>query len=269
MKVIQSILLAVCASLLFLVGTSTAQEQIAVPLSNAGEPGQLHLNLIRGSIDITGYEGDEVVIRHNSQHTEVRDREETRDGMRRLSGSSRGFEVQERNNIISISGMSLADNIEFEILVPNNFSLKLSLVNGQRLNVDGVDGNLEISNVNGGVNLTNVGGSALINTVNGDIIATFQSVAAERPMAFSNVNGDIDITLPNNAQFSAKIKSELGEVFTDFEMDVLNDSRSVTTGGVPGAFHLSINKWVHANANGGGPEYLFKTLRGDILIRSQ
>jgi len=108
MKAIQSILLTVCASLLLLVGTSTAQEQIAVPLSNAGQPGQLHLNLVRGSIDISGYDGDEVVIRHNSQHAEVRDREETRDGLRRLSGSSRGFEVQERNNIVSISGVSPA-----------------------------------------------------------------------------------------------------------------------------------------------------------------
>lgn len=269
MKISITALFIACISLFLFTESGIAQDQIAVPLSNPGQPGQLSLNMIRGSMEITGYDGDEVVIRHNGQHADPREREETRDGMRRLTGPGRGFEVQERNNNVSISGISPADNIEFEILVPYNFSLNLSMVNGSKMHVERVDGVLEMNNVNGGITLTDVGGCAILNTVNGEIKATFRSVEAGKLMAFSNVNGDIDVTLPADTQFSGKMKSDLGDVFTDFDMEITSDSDNTTFNIGAGSFSMSINKWIHADANGGGPEYLFKTLRGDIMIRSR
>lgn len=268
MKITQSILFSTFFSFL-LMGTSLAQDQIAIPLSNPGNPGKLNLGMVRGSIHVIGYDGNEVIIRYGSEDEEDEEKEVTKNGLRRISSHSVGFEASENNNEVEIGGVSPVKDIYFDISVPRNFSLNLSLVHGDDLTIENVTGEMEISHVNGDVTLTNVGGSAVINTVNGDITASFRSVTGNQPMAFSNVNGDIDITLPANAKLSAKMKSEWGEVYTDFNMDIQPTKNDRVNSSDSGVYKVSINNWIYGAINGGGPEYLFKSLRGDIYIRKQ
>ena len=264
MKIIQIILVSALLSLL-LAGTATSQDQLAIPLSNPGEPGSLKLGTVRGAINITGYDGSEVIIRYGGEEQE--EREVTKSGLRRISSNTSGFEVRENDNKVEIGGVSPMKDIFFNISVPRNFSLNLSLVHGDDMAVENVNGEMEISHVNGDVTLTNVGGSAVVNTVNGDITASFTSVAEGQPMAFSNVNGDIDISLPADVRLTAKMKSEWGEVFTDFDMDIERSETERSESSDSGVYKVSVNNWIHGNINGGGPEYLFKSLRGDIYIR--
>lgn len=245
-----------------------AQDRVTVPLSNPGEPGKLNLGIIRGSISVTGHDGNEIVVEYEGGQLKE-DKPDTRDGLKRISNNSAGFEITEKDNEVRISGASPKHDIDFTITVPRNFSLKLSAVNGGDITVENINGEIEISNVNGGINLQNVGGSAVLNTVNGSITATFDRVAENKPMAFSNLNGNIDVTLPANAGVSAKMKSEWGEVFTDFEMDIRRNSDEVKSGTDSGVYKVSINNWIYGEINGGGPEYLFKSMRGDIYIRKK
>ncbi len=268
MKIIHYLLTKVLL-LLLITSTAPAQNQIAVPLSNPGAPGKLELGLVRGSVTITAYDGDEVIIKYGGEDDDDDEQEVTRDGLRRISGNSLGFEAEESNNVVEISGISPMREVFFDISVPRNFSLALSLVHGDDLTIEGLNGELEISHVNGDVRLNNVGGSATVNTVNGDITATFRIVADNKPMAFSNVNGDIDVTLPADAQISAKMKSDWGEVFTDFEMDVRKSGSDRVNNSDSSVFKISVNNWIYGDINGGGPEYLFKSMRGDIYIRKR
>lgn len=247
-----------------------AQEQIAVPLSNPGEPGKLNIGIVRGSITVNGYDGEEVLISYGGDTAEEKEQQVTKDGLRKISNNSVGFEVSENDNEVDVSGASPMQNIDFEISVPRNFSLKLSTVNGGVIHVENVEGEMDLSNVNGDITLHNVGGSALVNTVNGEIEASFQSVTPDKPMAFSNLNGDIEVTLPANTEMEAKMKSEWGEVFTDFEMDIRRENKeNVKSSSQGDNFRISVNNWIYGSINGGGPEYLFKSMRGDIYIRKQ
>lgn len=262
-------LLSTLALVLVLFVQAKAQEQIAVPLSKPGEAGSLHVGIVRGSISVTGYDGSEVLINYDGEGQDE-EREVTRDGLRRISNNAIGFEVSEDNNEVEISGASPLQKLDLNISVPQNFSLFLSSVNGGELVVENVTGEMELSNVNGDVVLRNVSGSALVNTVNGDIEATIRDAAPNKPMAFSNLNGDIDITLPADIKMSAKMKSEWGEVFTDFDMDInRSDNKGVKSSTQGGTFKIAINNWIYGDINGGGPEYLFKSMRGDIYIRKQ
>ena len=268
----QILLLPLLAGLFFLPLQALAQQQVAIPLTNPGEAGSLSVNVVHGSISVTGYEGQEVLINysgdttnHEEQETDEEEKAK-REGLRRIGGNSAGFQASEDNNEVVISGGSPMQRIDFNISVPSNFSLNLSTVNGGELRVENINGEMEISNVNGAVILKNVSGSALVNTVNGEITAVFDRVAPEKPMAFTNLNGDIDVTLPAQTAMTAKMKSEWGEVFTDFEMDVQskNSPKTSTEGDI---LKVSVNNWLHGSINGGGPEYLFKSMRGDIYIR--
>lgn len=262
-------LLFLIFSTLIIPKLSLAQEQIAVPLSNPGQPGKLEIGIVRGSISVTGYDGQEVIIKYNSDEDDDKNRV-TQDGLRRISNNSAGFEATENKNTVRISGASPMREINFEISVPRNFSLHLSTVNGGGLTIENINGEMELSNINGDITMHNISGSALVNTVNGDVTATFNSVDNNKPMAFSNLNGDIDITFPANAKLTAKMKSEWGEVFTDFEMDVKrSDTNIKSSDGRSGGYKISVNNWIYGDINGGGPEYLFKSMKGDIYIRKK
>lgn len=258
--------------LTFVLGvvSSLAQERVVIPLSNPGEPGQLELGIVRGSISVSADDTEVVIINYSSgdNYTDSgKNRPATKNGLRRISDNSVGFEVTENDNEIEIGGAPPHVDVNFSISVPRNFSLYLSTVNGGDVNVQGVRGEMEISNVNGDVTLTNVGGSASVSTVNGDITASFNSIG-DNPMAFTTVQGDIDITLPANAKVTAKMRSEWGEVYTDFEMNIDRSNRESIQADSD-VYKVSINNWINGRINGGGPEYMFKTLRGDIYIRKQ
>lgn len=262
------LLFTILLSLVIGVVTSIAQERVVIPLSNPGEHGQLELGIVRGSISVSGGDTEEVIISYDGGGDSNDDSPAMRNGLRRISDNSIGFEVTENDNEVQIGGTSPQADVNFSITVPRNFSLYLSTVNGGDVVVENVNGEMEISNVNGDVTLTNVGGSATVNTVNGDITASFNSINADSPMAFSNVQGDIDITLPANASVTAKMRSEWGEVYTDFDMNI-NRSNQENIDVDSDVYRVSINNWITGQINGGGPEYMFKTLRGDIYIRKQ
>lgn len=262
--------ISILSYILFFTATTMAQEQIAVPLSNPDQPGKLKVGVVRGSISVNGYDGEEVIIRYGSEDENERDREVTKNGLRRISNNSIGFEVREDNNEVEIGGVSPMRDVSFDISVPRNFSLELSTVNGGDIIVENVSGEMELKNVNGEITLNNISGSAVANTVNGDILVSFNAIEPNKPMAFSNLNGDIDVTLPSSANITAKMKSEWGEMFTDFDMDInRQDEGKIDASTESGTYKVSVNNWIYGTINGGGPEFLFKSMRGDIYIRKK
>jgi len=70
---------------------------------------------------------------------------------------------------------------------------EIILVNDGDIVVSGVDGELDIDNVNGSVTLNNIAGSTVAHALNGRLLVTFARVN-QKPMAFSSLNGDIDVT---------------------------------------------------------------------------
>ena len=245
-------------------------DDIAVPLSNPGQPGKLQVGLIHGDIHIVGYDGQDVLISYDDDERDGRSNRRNnsnRRGLRRIPNTSVGLEASERNNEVRISVSGVPKSIDLEIKVPRNFSLKVSTVNDGDITIENVNGEFEVSNVNGDVEMTNMGGSALVNTVNGDIDIDFTSIDEDAPMSFTTVNGDIDLAVPASAKFDVKMKTEWGEIFTDFEFEAVRNNQGPRTSRRSGQYKVTVDKWVTGAINGGGPEYLFKSLHGDLIIR--
>ncbi|MCA8829928.1 DUF4097 family beta strand repeat-containing protein [Hymenobacter pini] len=247
----------------------TSKEQLVVPLSSPGKPGTLHLKLVGGGIKIVGYAGKEVVIEASSRN-ERRETSSTENasGMRRISQVS-GLDVtaQERNNHVYVKTQSWQTPVDFTIKVPRQFSLQLATVQNGDITVDNVAGELEISNVNGSIRLNDVAGSAVLNTVNGELIADFKEVTAGAPMAFSTINGKVDVTLPARAKVSVKLKSDHGEIYSDFDLTADSTPTKVTRTAKDGLYRVAQDTWTYGKINGGGPEFMVKTLNGNIYIR--
>ena len=245
----------------------TGGDRIPVTLSDPARPASVKVSLVNGGITVKAYEGKEVVV---EAHVRNRDRDREEGGPKRLAISSTGLSVEEENNEVSINTDSYMHPIDVTISVPAHTSLKLRAVNDGDVVVTGVDGELDVDDINGSVTLNNISGSAIAHALNGHVHATFVRVNPQKAMAFSSLNGDIDVTFPADLKANVSIRSDRGDVFSDFDVQlratatspVVEDSR-----GKGGKYRVKIDKTVHGTINGGGPEIQFTNFQGQIYIR--
>jgi DUF4097 and DUF4098 domain-containing protein YvlB len=245
-------------------------DKVPVNLSDPSRPAFIKVGMVNGSIIVKAYEGKQVIVEaRNRNEDHERERESAPSGMKRLNISTTGLSVEEENNEVRISTESYARTIDVTITVPIHSSLKLNTVNDGDISVTGVDGEMDVNDVNGNVTLSNVSGSAVAHALNGKVLVNFLHVNG-KPMAFSSLNGDIDVTFPADVKANLSIKSDRGDVFSDFDVQlqatapqqVVEDSRKDG-----GKYRVRIDKTVHGTINGGGPEYQFTNFQGQIYIR--
>ena len=265
---IAAVTLGLGAEMAFAQGQAQAGgDRIPVTLSDPSRPARVKVSLVNGGITVKAYEGKEVVV-----EARVRNRENTRNegGPKRLTISSTGLSVEEENNEVNINTDSYMHPIDVTVSVPVHTSLKLRAVNDGNIVVTGVDGELDVDDINGSVTLTNIAGSAVAHALNGHLYATFTKVDPQKAMAFSSLNGDVDVTFPADLKANVSIRSDQGDVFSDFDIQlkaassqpVVEDGR-----GHGGKYRVKIDKTIHGTINGGGPEIQFRNFQGKIYIR--
>jgi DUF4097 and DUF4098 domain-containing protein YvlB len=88
-------------------------------------------------------------------------------------------------------------------------------------------------------------------------------------MAFSTIDGDIDITFPERIKADITAKNVDGSIYTDFDMEVIPGSvqkiEKVKT--VPESLFGMMGNTVRGKINGGGMDIQIKTVDGSIYIR--
>lgn len=261
--------LALCGALAPAAGAQTPDpDRVVVPLTDPGRPALLRVGTAQGSITIRGTSRQDVVIerRSGSGRSLRRRQAEPPPGFRRLTPAD-DFSVEERNNEISVEPSSFASRVDLGIEVPQKTSLQISSVNGG-ITIDSVDGALEIDNVNGNVTLTNVAGSVVANSVNGDVKAILTRANAEAPMAFTTLNGDVDVTLPPTVRANLRLRTDHGDVFTDFDLPPA-PTRPLTRGSRlnDGRFRLDVERSITSTLNGGGPDIEMRSFNGSVYLR--
>jgi len=242
-------------------------DRISVNLSDPARSAFVKASMVNGSITVKAYDGKEVIVEARTRNEE---REKPSGGPKRLNISTTGLSVEEENNEVRIGSESYARTIDLTISVPVHTSLKLRAVNDGDITVTGVEGEIDVDDVNGAVTLNNISGSAVAHALNEHVHVTFAKVNPQKPMAFSSLNGDIDVTFPADVKANVSIRSDRGDVFSDFDVQLQASApkQEVEDGrGKGGKYRVRIDKTVHGTINGGGPEYQFTNFQGQIYIR--
>jgi hypothetical protein len=259
---------AVLGAALITASPAAGQDVTSVPFSDPARPGSVRITSLNGTITVKGANRKDVEIQtHSDDDDSNRGRGRRNDrssGLRRLAPVG-GFSVVEENNQMVISG-SANEDVELVVYVPARTNLKLNGVNGGAITVDGVDGDIEVTNINDDIALTNVAGSVVANTTNGDVKVTLTRATPQKPMAFSSFNGDVDVTLPAGIKANLKLRSDMGDVYTDFDVK-LTTATSSQSSRQNGQFKIEVNKSITGALNGGGPEVDLHTYNGDVYLR--
>jgi DUF4097 and DUF4098 domain-containing protein YvlB len=248
--------------------TTAGNERITVPFSDPSRPGKLTVSLNSGEIRVKGHDANNVIVETS---TDEDGRDEGRGksaGLRRIPNTASGLIIEEENNDMRISSQMHRET-SLVISVPVRTSLKLSLMNGDDIVVDRVEGELEVNNMNGDITLTNVAGTGIIHSANGEVKAHFTRVTG-KPMSFTTLNGDVDVALPADIKATVRLDSGHGDIYTDFPIEMMPTAMNQTVEdnrGKGGKYRIKMEKAMIGKINGGGVEYTLKTMNGDIHLR--
>jgi DUF4097 and DUF4098 domain-containing protein YvlB len=264
-------IISIAAALFALVQPMWAQNdnRVTVPLSDPARPVTLRAHLVSGSITVKGADVKEVIVEARARGDEARTGGRA-EGMKRIPMTSTGLNIEAENNNVRISTDSYQRTIDLTITVPMHTSASLHTVNDGNILVSGIDGELDINDVNGEVDLKNIGGSVVAHALNGHVVASFNRIDPQKPMAFSSLNGDIDVTFPADLKANVSLRTDNGEVYSDFDVKVQPSSPQQTVEddrGKGGKYKVKIDKNVRGTINGGGQEIQFKNFNGNIYIR--
>ena len=293
---------------------TTSSKTMKLQFSDPAKPGFLKIANGNGDIKITGYDGKDVLVDVESlgEIVEPSEEDEKAKGMKRITESGFNITHIKEDNAIVIS-RSMKDETELVIRVPRNTTLSIgsraSGMNGQEttgapgsimnlvlgsvaaafnfagglfqgdITVENVLGDMEISTLEGGITVRGASGSVVASAMDSDVTVIFASIKSDNPMAFSTMNGDIDITFPANVKATITAKNVDGDIFTDFDMEMVpvvqatQVTKEIKTGSFPtppappvdivGMFGNTVS----GKINGGGTEIQMTTIDGNIYIR--
>ncbi|HKZ36588.1 MAG TPA: DUF4097 family beta strand repeat-containing protein [Chryseolinea sp.] len=248
--------------------TTSAQEsnEFSVPLSDPGKRGKLKAHINYGSVTVKGTARKDVLVKYSSAQDDV-DKNKTKDGLRRIGGGGMDLEVTENANAVTVRSGSWNTKLNLEIEVPSGMDLEVKTHNDGSLTVTNVQGVIEMTNHNGEISALNVSGSVVATTYNGEIKITFDKVTEGAPMSFTTYNGDVDISFPTTLKAALKLKTERGDIYSDFDVDFKTSPPVKKEDTKAGVYKVMIDEWKRGEVNGGGPEITVKNYNGDIFIR--
>ena len=183
--------------------------QRTLKFTNPSRPGELIVDNVFGSIEVNGYDGQDVqLLVHKTIKARSQDRiQKAKDEVQ--------LEITEDGNTIDlyVDGPFRCQNkrgqwakwrnpgyqvqYEFEIKVPRKTDVFLKTVTDGNILVQNVEGEFEVKNVNGRIEMTEVVGSGEAHTVNGKVKILF-SQNPKSDCSFRTVNGTIEISFREN-----------------------------------------------------------------------
>ena len=256
-------------------------DRLTVPFSDPTRPGRVQVGVLNGGITVVGQDVKEVLLEARVRaaggedwYADEKEKASQRKtaGMHRLRNTATGLAVEEDNNIMEVQVEAMNRTVDLELKVPRRTSLELNTVNDGDIKVEGVEGEIEVNNTNGGVTLTDVSGSVVAHALNEAVVVRFVKVDPKKPMSFSSLNGDIDVTLPADVRANVRIKADNGDVYTDFEMQMerrgprVEETKDKAAGK---KYRVHTDSSMSGTLNGGGPEYRFETFNGSVYIRKK
>lgn len=226
--------------------------------------GVVKVDVNRGGIDVTGYDGDEIVMIVKTPID--KSKREGDEGLRRARVRVPDFDIRQGNNSITFDSSSYQQVMNVEVKVPFGTKLDLDSYWDGSITVRDVKSQMDIHSQNNDITLLNVSGSARVWSYNGVLSAQFRSVTKNAEIYFESYNGSIDLSLPSDYQARALVRSGTGEVLTDFDAEFL-PAEPARIVGESGKTQIKGEGYLKADLNGGGPRLLLETEKGDIRIR--
>lgn len=177
--------------------------------------GEVSLENINGSVQITGWDRNEVKV----DAIERAGSQETLDRLRIQVNASPGDVSIKTEFPHDWSNHHGNWQVNYTVMVPKRAALdKINLVNGAIVIRD-ISGDVSASSVNGPVNASELSGAVRLSAVNGPVKAAFAG-SVSGTVELSSVNGSVTVALPPGVQGHVSAHTINGSINTAFGLQV-------------------------------------------------
>lgn len=156
--------------------------------------------------------------------------------------------------------------VEFSLLIPKNYNVKLN-TSGGSLSIEDIVGELKASTSGGSINVGNIDGDVKLRTSGGSINTDSISGNIDAHTSGGSINVRIDKQLTKDAKLTTSGGSITAYLIPDIQLDIY---ASTSGGQVISDFEIDgrVKKMsVKGSINGGGPKLILKTSGGSIKIK--
>jgi len=156
--------------------------------------------------------------------------------------------------------------VNYQIKIPVNVNLIVSTVNDGHIEVEHLNGAIVANNMNGGIRLLDISREVNARTINGDVDITY----ARNPQSasrFYTLNGDINAWFQKGLSANMSFESFNGELFTNVtqleSMPAVVEKKESSKGT---RFKVNGNRFKVGN---GGVALDFETFNGDVYVKEK
>ena len=202
----KSILGTMLLALIAFVVPVHAKDQTISKTYPFAQGGTLRIENVNGSVEIRGWDRDEIEIRAVKTALRAEDL-----GLVQVDIKAGTDRMEIETRYPADQGVDVS--VEYLIHVPRHMVIENAATVNGAVRVIGVEGSGELRTVNGDVEVSEAGGGFNARTTNGSIREELQSFAAN-PIALETMNGSVFVALPANAGAEVDAQSMNGEIRT-------------------------------------------------------
>jgi len=259
---------------------NAAEKSYSLPLSKPGEPVSIEIEVYRGSVTLVGYKGDTIEISAKTSTFAGKDKDlkkvkdkmnknnssRSTKGLKSVKSQSMRLEIEEKNNEVEITSEVSNQHIDLVIKVPQRSSVEVELYKGGDINIDGINGGLELESYEGMIIANNISGPIVAETARTDIVVNFSNFSKISPSSLTSHIGNVDMTLAKKVAANVNVQTYQGEIFSGLDKDfvVVDEIKKNSKGKKQ---EIVLGGIMQAKVNGGGQELSLISYSGNLYIR--
>jgi hypothetical protein len=142
--------------------------------------------------------------------------------------------------------------------LPKNMDVHLDCGSLGSAKVEGFSSEIEVNTSVGNINLIGVTGPITAHSSTGEINVIFANVNQNSPISINSSTGDVDVSLPTNTKANLELRSTMGTVYTDFDLETPRKD---------GMKRIGATRKIETQLNSGGVKINLRSSTGDVYLR--
>ncbi|TYA74824.1 DUF4097 family beta strand repeat-containing protein [Seonamhaeicola marinus] len=172
-----------------------------------------------------------------------------------------GFAVYKEGNVLRVRDLkSWMQRKGLKIELPKTVDIHIDCGELGAATFKGFTSEIEVNTNVGNITLKEVTGPVTAHTQTGTIEVDFVSVNQSSPITLNSATGVIDVSLPSGTKADLNLRSTMGTIYTDFDLQMKAPDGMKVVGA---------NRKIETEINGGGVAIVLRSSTGNVYLRKK
>lgn len=172
-----------------------------------------------------------------------------------------GMLIEQEGSVLRIKDLkSWMQRKTLQLSLPKSMDIHIDSGELGSIILNGFSSEIEVNSNVGDITISDVTGPVTAHTETGTIKVDFSTVNQSSPITINSSTGVIDVALPANTKADLELRSTMGTVYTDFELQKpTKDGMKI----------VGANRKIASKLNNGGVKIVLRSSTGNVYLRKK